>query len=198
MINPDHGTPLGWAEGTWTTPPVSLREDGTDLLVEAAAGSDAWRNTSYGFIHESEHALLADLPVGSAMEVSFRAEFAEQFDQAGLFLRVDTQTWIKAGVEWADGALQLGAVVTHGSSDWSVAPVPEWNGRVITIRLSREPAAVTVRSRVDDGPLRLVRVTHLPPNCAAQAGPYLCAPTRAGLSVRFLSWVRTAADAALH
>ena len=106
--------------------------------------------------------------------VSFRLDYTEQFDQAGLFLRVDEHEWVKAGVEISDGVAQLGAVVTHRTSDWSVAPVPEWVGRVVTVRASRSGDAVTVRARVDDEPLRLVRLAWLDPAARVSAG-LLCA-----------------------
>ena len=44
---------------------------------------------------------------------------------AGIFIRVSAEQWAKAGVEYADGSLQVGAMVTDGSSDWSLAPVPD-------------------------------------------------------------------------
>jgi regulation of enolase protein 1 (concanavalin A-like superfamily) len=113
-------------------------------------------------------------------------------------LRADAETWLKAGVEVSDGVSQLGAVVTLGRSDWSVAPVPEWAGRRVTVRASRDGDAVTVRARVDDEPFRLVRVAPFPAGAAVRAGPYCCAPTRAGLVVRFRRWVTGAPDAALH
>ncbi len=59
-------------------------------------------------------------------------------------MRLDERTWIKAGIEYCDGALQLGAVVTAGASGWSSAPVP-WHGREMTLRASRSGDAVTVR-----------------------------------------------------
>ena len=52
-------TSIRWGSGRWTHPPVAAVERGSDLLVTAAEGSDAWRTTSYGFVHDSEHALLA-------------------------------------------------------------------------------------------------------------------------------------------
>ncbi|MCZ2815945.1 DUF1349 domain-containing protein [Modestobacter sp. VKM Ac-2984] len=185
-----------WGAGTWTTPPVSATEDGTDLLVTAAEGSDAWRHTSYGFVHDDAHALLG--PLDGAVEVTVDVDFDQQFDQAGLMLRAGAETWLKAGVEFSDGSPQLGAVVTLGHSDWSVAPVPDWAGRRVTVRASRAGDAVTVRARVDDEPFRLVRVAWFPPDAEVQAGPYCCAPTRAGLVVRFRRWTTGPADAALH
>ncbi len=113
-------------------------------------------------------------------------------------MRVSDEEWIKAGVEFADGALQLGAVVTHGFSDWSVAPVADWAGTRITVRVSRSGDALTIRARSGEEPFRLVRVAHLDPAATAAGGPLVCAPTRAGLVVRFASWTRTPADPSLH
>lgn len=44
-------TVLAWSSGRWTNPPVAAVERGSELLVTAAEGSDAWRTTSYGFVH---------------------------------------------------------------------------------------------------------------------------------------------------
>lgn len=187
-----------WSAGSWTTPPVAVVEEGTDLLVTAAEGSDAWRHTAYGFVHDDAHALVRPLHAPGAVEVTFDAAYDQQFDQAGLVLRTDAETWVKTGVEFSDGVPQLGAVVTLGRSDWSVAPVPEWAGRSVTVRASLSGDAVTIRARVEDQPLRLVRVAPFPEGVAAAAGPYCCAPTRAGLVVRFRRWATGPADAALH
>jgi regulation of enolase protein 1 (concanavalin A-like superfamily) len=104
-----------WTDGTWTTAPaaVGITDDG--MRVTAVKGSDAWRITSYGFIHDNEHALLAPFAENSAMEVSFMLDFSAQFDQAGIFVSMDRETWVKAGIEWSDGEESLGAVVTRGS-----------------------------------------------------------------------------------
>ncbi|MGN6426212.1 MAG: DUF1349 domain-containing protein [Leifsonia sp.] len=192
------GTAVPWSDGRWTTAPADAREDGDGLLVTAAEGSDAWRTTAYGFVHDTEHALLAPLEPGTAMEVTFTGDFSAEFDQAGMFVRVDDENWTKAGVEFADGALQLGAVVTHRFSDWSVAPVPDWAGRPITVRVSRAGDAIIVRARAGEEPFRLVRIAHLAPEAAATAGPMVCAPSRAGLTVRFASWTTGPADASIH
>ncbi|MWJ48973.1 DUF1349 domain-containing protein [Clavibacter michiganensis] len=189
---------IDWNSGSWTNAPahVAVADDG--MRVTAVEGSDAWRITSYGFVHDTEHALLVPFDQGAAMEVSFRLDLSAQFDQAGIFVRVDESTWIKAGVERSDGEDGLGAVVTRGMSDWSLAPVPDWRGRLVTIRASRSGDALTVRARVDDEPWRLVRVAPLDPDAAVTAGPMCCAPTSEGLTVHFTAWRTGAADAGLH
>ncbi|MEU5787633.1 DUF1349 domain-containing protein [Micromonospora purpureochromogenes] len=190
---------VDWTVGRWLREPVRVeRTDAGDLLVEPGAESDFWRHTSYGFVHDDGPALLAPLPGGSAVEVSFRLNYGEQFDQAGVLVRVDERNWVKAGVEVSDGEPQLGAVVTREVSDWSVAPVPEWAGREVTVRVSRDGDALTVRARVADEPWRLVRLAPLAPEAAASAGPFCCSPTRSGLTVRFTGWRQGPADRELH
>lgn len=187
-----------WSAGTWTHPPADTRTDGKDLLVTAAGGSDAWRLTSYGFVRDSAHALLAPLAPGNAVEVAFTAALPEQFDQAGIMLRVDERNWVKAGLERSDGHLQLGAVVTRDYSDWSLARADEWADARVRIRLSRTADALVVRAARGAEPWRLVRVAPLLDSLDAQAGPYLAAPSRAGLTVRFHDWATNEADASLH
>ncbi len=189
---------VDWSAGSWLNPPERADSAGPDLLVEPRGGSDFWRRTSYGFVHDDGSALLAPFPVDSAVEVSFWLDYAAQFDQAGVLVRVDERRWTKAGVEVSDGQPQVGAVVTDELSDWSVAPVPEWAGREVTVRVSRAGDALTVRARVADEPWRLVRVAPLDPAATATAGPYCCSPSRGGLLVRFTGWRRGPADAALH
>ncbi|SFT84698.1 hypothetical protein SAMN05660657_03470 [Geodermatophilus amargosae] len=187
-----------WRAGGWTTAPAAAVEDGPDLVVTAVEGSDAGRHTAYGFVHDDAHALLSPMASPGAVEVTSDVGWDGQFDQAGLVLRADEETWLEAGVETTDGAAYVGAVVTLGHSDWSSAPAPEWAGRRVTVRASRAGDAVTVRARVDDEAFRLVRVASFPPEAAVRAGPHCCAPTRSGLVVRFRRWALGPADAALH
>ncbi|WP_394825778.1 DUF1349 domain-containing protein [Pendulispora albinea] len=189
---------IPWNVAHWLNRPPSVDIDGDDLIVSTADRSDFWRRTSYGFIHDNGHALLAALPLGTAIEVTYEADFEALFDQAGIMVRVDERTWVKAGVEFSDGVPQLGAVATREFSDWSLAPAPEWIRRPITVRASRSGDALTIRAHKGDGQWQLVRVTPLAPDVVANAGPFCCSPTRRGLVVRFTRFVRGAADASLH
>ena len=125
-------------------------------------------------------------------------DYGEQFDQAGVLVRADERHWAKAGVEVVDGAAQLGAVVTHEHSDWSAQPVAGWHGAEVTVRVSRSGDALTVRARRAAGEWQFVRLAPWPADLPALAGPFCCAPTRAGLRIRFLSWRTGPADERLH
>lgn len=187
-----------WTSARWLNEPPRVEIDGAALIVTTGDHTDFWRRTSYGFIHDNGHGLLSDFPNETAIEVAYEAEFAAQFDQAGILIRIDDRTWIKAGVELSDGVPQLGAVVTREFSDWSVAPAPDWVGIPITVRASRSGDAVTIRAHRGDGPWQLVRVAPLAADALAAAGPFTCSPTRAGLVVRFTRFARGPADASLH
>lgn len=198
MTTPAPTTAIAWDQGAWSNPPEAVQRRGSDLLVIAVETSDAWRHTSYGFVHDTEHALLAPFRPGTAMEVEYTADFSAQFDQAGLFIRAADDHWTKAATEFSDGHLSAGAVVTHGASDWSLSPADDWLGERVLVRASWSDDAITVRAGLVGGELRLLRVFPFPARDAVTAGPLVCAPTRAGLTVAFHAWRTTSADVALH
>lgn len=192
---------VDWAAGRWTREPATTRLDGDDLVVGASEGSDFWRTTHYGFVHDDGHALLGAWPTDAAVEVTVdTSTLTGLYDQAGLMLFAGDEQWVKAGLEVSDGMLHLGAVVTNGVSDWSLAPVPEWAGRLVTIRASRGGIAgdaITLRARTETSGWRTLRVAPFAA-AAASAGPMLCAPMRGDLEVRFTRWALAPADVDLH
>lgn len=190
---------IGLLEGKWTKEPVAARMDGDRFVVEAREGSDFWEKTFYGFCHRDGHAILAPWDGTEAIEVSFDlSSFTELYDQAGLMLWYGEDQWIKAGVEVNDGVAHVGAVVTNTYSDWSLSPVPEWGGRIVTIRASYDNEAVIIRARTDEHAWRTIRVARFAHPTNKHAGLFLCSPKRAGFEVAFTKWRATAPDADLH
>ncbi|WNS44927.1 DUF1349 domain-containing protein [Paenibacillus sp. MMS20-IR301] len=188
-----------WQAGHWSNEPVSSRIVSGTLVVEAAAGSDYWQQTLYGFQHNNGHALLAPWEDTEAVEISFSLDgFTELYDQAGIMLWHSEHIWIKAGIELNDGVPHIGAVVTDTYSDWSLSPVPEWAGEEVTLRASRMKDAVILRARTDNHPWRTIRVARFPYELGKQAGPFLCAPTRSGFQVSFKRWSLSDPDSDVH
>lgn len=188
-----------WQSGDWSNHPVSAEVHDGVFVVTAAEGSDYWEKTMYGFQHDNGHALLAPWEDSDAVEVSFSLHgFTELYDQAGIMLWLSPEVWIKAGIELNDGVPHIGAVVTDVYSDWSLSPVAEWAEEVVTIRASRLNDAVVIRARTENHPWRTIRVTRFPYETGKKAGPFVCAPTRAGLKVTFSRWVNTAPDKDIH
>lgn len=183
--------------GIWLNPPLDSEIIPSGFLVTAQEKSDFWQKTSYGFTHTDGHALLNEFPQDSAIETSWLLDYEQQFDQAGLLAYHDNENWIKAGVEFADGSPQLGAVVTQGKSDWSVSPVSEWMNSQVFLRFSRTGDALTIRAKTD-GDWRLVRLAPLDPILSWKVGIFCASPTRGGLKVLFKSLTWTDPDKSLH
>jgi regulation of enolase protein 1 (concanavalin A-like superfamily) len=158
----------------WLNEPAVWSGDASDLTVAVEPETDFWRTTHYGFVRDSGH--FADT---GQMAVRFRGDFAAQYDQAGLMLRIDAEHWIKAGLE-LDGQVWLSVVVTNGVSDWSQqpAPPPDADGWY-DIRAVREGDSVQIRC--GDQPVRLAPF----PEGELQSGPMCAAPKGPGFSARF-------------
>lgn len=184
--------------GTWLNEPAVWREKPNTLEIVTDHGSDFWRKTSYGFTRHSGHARLVEFPDDSSIECTFRADFSRQFDQAGIMVWGDEANWIKCGVEYADGVLGIGAVVTRELSDWSTGPHPHWVDQPVTLRISRKNGAVTVRAKTDVSPWELVRLAPLEGGLFWQVGPYAASPSREGLEVTFTDITFGPAESALH
>ena len=154
---------------SWLNEPAEWSRTGDLVTVRAEPDTDFWRTTHYGFVRDSGHFLAT-----GELGLRFRGDFASQYDQAGLMLRVDASHWIKAGLELDHGRLWLSVVVTQGVSDWSQQPAPEpdadgwW-----TIRAER--FADSVQISCGEQPVRLAPFGPgellSGPMCAAPKGP---------------------------
>ncbi len=191
---------MEWQAGSWTNEPVSVRYEADGMLVEAAEGSDYWEKTLYQFRHSNGHALLAPWDAGQAVEVSFRLDsFTELYDQAGLMLWQGEERWLKAGIEVNDGEPCIAIVATDIYSDCSLAPVPQWRGKTVTVRASACEDAVIIRYRAEGEPWITTRMAHFPVKAGhVKAGPLINGPSRSGFKALFTRWAFTPPDSALH
>jgi hypothetical protein len=173
----------GW---TWFNEPTTWRHDGDTLIVTTDADTDFWRTTHYGFVRDTGHILATEVADTRdfTLTATFRGEYRDQYDQAGIAIRVDERNWIKSGIELVDGHQQISAVVTREFSDWSVAPVPD--PTTVTIKAERTGDAVTISYGLDGAdPDTLLRVAYLEPGTAARAGVVAASPTGTGFTTTF-------------
>jgi uncharacterized protein len=165
--------------GTWTA------DDGT-LRVDSDRGTDFWVATHYGFVRDTGHALLRPVPAAFRMRVSFDGAYRDQYDQAGLLLRLDDRNWVKTGIEYVGGRRQLSAVVTRDVSDWSVAPLGGDAPQVVTVEVRRAGDTVTVLYGTGaEEPATMLRLAYFPPGAPAQAGPMCASPDGGGFRTVF-------------
>jgi regulation of enolase protein 1 (concanavalin A-like superfamily) len=110
---------------------------GDELVVAPDAKKDYWRRTFYepSLIKDDGPCLVTSFEEAdiATVETAFTLDAKSQFDQAGLFVRIDSSHWIKTGIEVVDGTARLSVVVTNVYSDWSTS---EWElGTRTSLRL---------------------------------------------------------------
>jgi len=168
----------------WLNEPASWQRTGDVLRVSVDSGTDFWRTTGYGYVHDNGHVYGEALPGDLDVSVRVRGAFANQYDQAGIMLRADEHTWLKTGLEFFEGRPRLSTVVTMGCSSWMVADLPPGTDEV-TLRVSRRGDAVEVRYAAGDGAAELAALVFMPPGREMLAGIVCAAPEGAGFSVAF-------------
>lgn len=168
----------------WYNEPPAWSAVGETLTVTTGPDSDFWRVTHYGFVRDSGHFWYTTLAGDALAEVRVRGAYRDQYDQAGLMIRIDEQNWIKCGIELVDGVQQVSAVVTRACSDWSVCPLAAPPAE-LRLRLTRSGDAVEVHYALDDGPLLLLRLAYFPPDVPAQLGVMCASPQGSGFEVVF-------------
>ena len=183
---PDFDPELKW----YNRPPEYSLAGGlsSDVLAEGlsirpAKNTDFWQKTYYGFTPDNGHFLGLELCGNFVLETHVHFRFASQFDQAGLMVRTGPEHWLKTGVEHQlQGPSSLGVVMTHVSSDWSIA---DFEGSEVYLRVKRIGDAFGVYHAADGQNWRLMRLGELRLGDPVQAGLYACCPIDAGSEVRF-------------
>ena len=176
----------------WYCPPARWSIRDSALLVEPDAKTDYWGKTHYGF--SADNGPFLHLEVEGDFNLSARVRFypANQYDQAGLMVRLSSEHWIKTCVEYEPhGPSWLGAVVTNfGYSDWSTQPYLGTTNEILLGILHRGNDFVVQYSDAQDGSNWIqLRITHLfnPQKKPLQAGIFACSPKGSGFRAEFLN-----------
>lgn len=175
----------------WLNEPRQWSTAGDVLTVTADAGTDFWRVTHYGYVTDSGHLYGADVTGDFDVSVVVSGGYADQYDQAGVMIRVDDRHWLKTGIEFVDGRARFSTVVTLEYSSWAVADLPPGSTE-LALLLARRGDSVEVRylagDRVaDPAAMNLAAVAYLPAAQPALAGAMCAAPTGSGFTVSFRS-----------
>lgn len=175
---------VNFEQGVWLNRPQQVRIDGPNLHVVTDAATDFWRKTHYGFIRDNGHFLGFSTGAGFTAQIRVRARFDSLYDQAGLMVRLDESTWLKAGIEFSDGQAMLSTVLTVDRSDWATAPYAG-DAQDFHLRLTVKDGVLRVQASADGLTWPLVRLSPFPQAASYQVGPMCCTPERQGLGVHF-------------
>lgn len=170
----------------WHAPPPDWTLSDSALEVVTGERTDFWQDTFYGFRRDDGHFLGADADGDFTAVVTFDGAYEVLYDQAGLMMRVDAQTWLKAGIEFSDEVTNFSVVITReGRSDWSVVGVPKVSGPQ-RLRLTRSGGAAILHYAGTGGAWHLLRLGAFPAlPSRVRLGPMACSPQRAGFRARF-------------
>jgi regulation of enolase protein 1 (concanavalin A-like superfamily) len=171
----------------WFNEPADWKIDNNQLGITSTSQTDFWQKTHYGFAVDNGHFLGMKVKGDFVCEASMNCSFKNQYDQAGLMIRVSDQCWIKTAVEFEPHeSNRLGAVVTNnGYSDWSTQNVAD-DFLNYTLRVSRIKSDYIIecldRESNEWMQLRLLHLHDLP---IVEVGVYACSPKGAGFLAQF-------------
>jgi regulation of enolase protein 1 (concanavalin A-like superfamily) len=182
----------------WLNEPFEWSVGADQLLVVTNHGTDFWRETHYGFTRDNGHFFGRETEGAFTATLRIRARYEKLYDQAGIMVRLDQETWIKGGIELSDGEALLGSVLTLGRSDWATGPF-RGNASDFWIKVTVNRGVLRLQASVDGLRWPLVRLCPFPPAGRYLVGPMCCTPERAGLKVVFSDFnVTPPTDKALH
>ncbi len=170
----------------WTNEPPSWRHDGDDLVVRSAGQTDFWRITHDGGIRDHGHFYHDQFCGDFNAQVFLSGCYRDQYDQAGLMIRVDPLNWLKCGIELIDGVQYASAVVTRQFSDWSVVRLA--NPSSFYLEVHRRGQTFEVLYSLDREQVQLIRQAYLPAGDSVAVGPMIASPTGPGFEATFRSF----------
>ncbi len=170
---------------TWFNEPQEWKIVNEDkLTMQVPAQTDYWRISHYGFTVDDAPFYYATYGGEFEAKVKVSGDYIEQYDQAGIMVRIDHENYIKAGIEFVGGKYNISTVVTHKTSDWSVIeldePVP-----FIWIKAVRRIDAVEIFYSFDDVNYTMMRNAWMQDNIPMQVGVMAASPDGEGFKATF-------------
>lgn len=168
----------------WFNEPESYSIKGKTLTMDVPAQCDYWRIAHYGFTVDDGPFLYAVYGGEFEAKVKVSGEYKTRFDQAGMMIRIDHENYVKFGIEYVDGKYNISAVVTHGTSDWSVIKL-EQPVDYIWMKAIRRRDAIELFYSFDDKEYTMMRTLWMQDNCPVMVGPVAASPDGNGFKARF-------------
>lgn len=115
-----------WQWMNYDSPAIS--PVGQDVTIHTPPDTDIWRPSADKNNFTAPY-LYTQVKTSDfqSVSVTVQADWKTLFDQGGIVITFPSEDsplkWIKAGVEYTDGAPYLGVVATESLSDWSLSPL---------------------------------------------------------------------------
>lgn len=175
---------IEWKGFQWMNEPQQWSVEESGLRLATNGQTDFWRTTHYDFVKNDGHFFYRELQGSFTCQLRFSGKYRDLYDQAGLMLRLDDTSWIKAGIEYVTGIAKASAVVTRDFSDWSIrdlreVPTDFW------VRAKRGRDYVEISFSTDSENFEMLRLAYFPPSASLQVGIMAASPKGEGFETIF-------------
>lgn len=161
--------------------------DSSSLSMQVTPNTDFWRQTHYGFTVDDGPFYYCKVGGEFELNVKITGDYKNRFDQMGLMLRKDEKNWIKTGVEYVNGKMNLSTVVTIKKSDWSILELDE-KPKSIWLKVIRKMDAVEIKYSLNNKDFSLMRLAYFPNNTVIMVGLMAASPDGNGFNALFESF----------
>ncbi|MBJ7294761.1 MAG: hypothetical protein AN482_13280 [Anabaena sp. LE011-02] len=176
--------PLETTLMNWHNEPPIWDTQNSTIKITSTHKTDFWRNTYYDFISDNAHFYYKQVSGDFITDVKISGQYQDQYDQAGLMVRLDEANWLKCGIEFIDGVLEVIVVVTHDYSDASFISIPQ-NLSSIWMRVIRRGSALQVLYSLEGEKYTMLRLAYLTSIETVSVGVMCASPTGNGFPTTF-------------
>lgn len=172
----------------WIYKPQKFLVEKNKIEIQTEPKTDFWQRTYYGFQNDNAPALLMETKE-QFFSFTVKADFCykHRFDQCGLVIYQNSESWAKASIEYENTNFQkLGSVVTnYGYSDWATTDITS-NIRTMYYRISRRKNDFCFENSLDGEKFNQLRIFHLfDASDNVRFGIYACSPEDSSFTAIF-------------
>lgn len=172
----------------WTRTPKHYVIHPDKIEITTEPHTDLWQRTYYHFQNDNAPVLqLETTERYFSFQVKTTAQRYHRFDQCGIVMYLDSQTWLKASSEYENEQFQrLGSVVTNnGYSDWATTTIDAEISE-IWYRFSRRDDDFCLESSFDGIHFEQMRICHMQNiQDSIRFGIYACSPEDSSFTATF-------------
>lgn len=170
----------------WMNEPASAKINGSEITVRSKAKTDFWQKTYDGYVADSGHFFHLPAAGDFTFTALINGNYATQYDQAGLMVRIDAENWMRCGTEFIDGKRFASVVFTRTWSDGSTLPdlsetEPIW------WRVVRKNDSIETFCSLKGDKFMSVRMGYFPTQRTVEVGLMCAAPSGGGFDASFKS-----------
>lgn len=168
----------------WYNEPQKWSFENNKLFITSNPKTDFWRTTHYGYVTDNGHFYYVEAEGDFQATVKVTGSYKDLYDQTGIMIRTDSIHWIKSGIEFVNGTLNISAVVTHTWSDWSIITRND-KPATIWLKLIRKKDSVELSYSTNGNDYEMQRLAYFPPEIKVYVGMMAAAPEGKGFTAVF-------------